>query len=129
MLLCNNHWKFWSISILQLWNKFPEKGKLFKKLEYCFLVESTKIDNITFPYKTALSEASVKANRMGNTKLTYHKEQSFASNHFPFSKILFQFRNLIYRVDLMYQPPRCPYSYLSKALEFYIRVFFPCEYP
>ena len=27
---------------------------LFKKLEYRFLVESTKIDNITFPYKIAL---------------------------------------------------------------------------
>ena len=25
-------------------------------MEYHFLVESTKIDNITFPYKTALSE-------------------------------------------------------------------------
>ena len=53
---------------------------LFKKLEYRFLVESTKIDNITFPYKTALSEASVKTNRMGGTKWTYHKERSFASN-------------------------------------------------
>ena len=73
---------------------------LFKKLEHRFLVESTKIDNITFPYKTALSEANVKTNRMGSTKLTYHKERSFASNHFPFSKILFQFRNLVYRVDL-----------------------------
>ena len=31
---------------------------LFKKLEYCSLVESTKIDNITFPYKTALSETN-----------------------------------------------------------------------
>ena len=62
---------------------------LFKKLEYRFLVESTKIDNITFPYKTALSEANVKTNRMGSTKWTYHKEQSFASNYFPFSKILF----------------------------------------
>ena len=61
---------------------------------------------------------------MGITKLTYHKERSFASNHFPFSKILFQFRNLVYRVDLMYQPPKCPYSYFSKALEFYFRVFF-----
>ena len=61
---------------------------------------------------------------MGSTKLTHHKEQSFASNHFPFSKILFQFRNLVYRVDLMYQPPKCPYSYFSKALEFYFRVFF-----
>ena len=49
---------------------------LFKKLEYRFLVESTKIDNITFPYKTALSEASGKTNRMGSTKWTYHKEQS-----------------------------------------------------
>ena len=79
---------------------------------------------MTFPYKTALSEANVKTNRMGSTKWTYHKEQSFASNHFPFSKILFQFRNLVYRVDLMYQPPKCPYSYFSKALEFYFRVFF-----
>ena len=25
----------------------------------------------------------------------------------------------------MYQPPKCPYSYFSKALEFYFRVFFP----
>ena len=97
---------------------------LFKKLEYCFLVESTKIDNITFPYKTALSEANVKTNRMGSTKLTYHKERSFPSNHVPFSKILFQFRNLVYRVDLIYQPFKCPYSYFSKAFEFYFRVFF-----
>ena len=47
---------------------------LFKKLEYRCLVESTKTDNITFPYKTALSEASVKTNRMGSIKW------SFASN-------------------------------------------------
>ena len=72
--------------------KKTKKRKFFEKLEYWFLVESTKIDNITFPYKTVLSEANVKTNRMGSTKLTYHKEQSFASNHFPFSKILFQFR-------------------------------------
>ena len=57
---------------------------LFKKLEHRFLVESTKIDNITFLYKTALQKANVKTNRMGHTKLTNHKEQSFASNHFSF---------------------------------------------
>ena len=62
---------------------------LFIKLEYCFLVESTKIDNITFPYKTALSEANFKTNRMGSTQLTYQKERSFASNHFPFRKFCF----------------------------------------
>ena len=37
---------------------------------------------------------------MGRTKLTNQKEQSFTSNHFPFSKILFHFGNLVYRVDL-----------------------------
>ena len=122
MLLCENHWKFWTISVLQLWNKFSEKCKLFKKLEYRLLAERTKIDNITFPYKTALSEANAKTNRMGSTKLTYHKEWSFASNFFPFSKILFQFRNLVYRVDLMYQPPKCPYSCVGVLLWCFIPV-------
>ena len=46
------------------------------------------------------------------------------TKYFAFLKILFQFRNLAYRVDLMYQPSKCPYSYFSKALEFYFRVFF-----
>ena len=45
---------------------FFGKGKpFFKKLEYRYLVESTKIENALFPYKTAISEASVKTNRMG----------------------------------------------------------------
>ena len=50
-----------------------------------------------------------------------------------FSKILFQWQNLI-RVDLimghdlMHQLSKCPYSYFLKALEFYLRVLFPCEY-
>ena len=30
---------------------------------------------------------------------------------------------------LMYQPPKCRYSYFSNALEFYLMVFFPCGYP
>ena len=53
---------------------------LFKKLEYRFLIESTRIGNRTFPYKTTPSEANVKTNRTGSTKWTYHKKQSFASN-------------------------------------------------
>ena len=27
----------------------------------------------------------------------------------------------------MYQPPKCPYSYSSKAFEFYLRMFFPAS--
>ena len=42
---------------------------LCRKLEYCFLVETTKIDTITFLYKIALSENNVKTNRMGSTFL------------------------------------------------------------
>ena len=59
----------------------------FKRLEYRFLVESTKIKNASFPYKTAISEANVKTNKMVTTKWTYHKERSFI-----FLKILFQFK-------------------------------------
>ena len=54
----------------------------FKKLEYCFLVETTDIENTSFLFKTALSETNVKKNRMATTKWTYHKEWSFASNYF-----------------------------------------------
>ena len=37
-------------------------------MEYHFLVESTKIESASFPYKTAVSEANVKTNRMVTTK-------------------------------------------------------------
>ena len=61
------------------------KTKIFsKKLEYRFLVETTKIENTSFPFKTAQSEANVKTNRMATTKWTYHKEWSSASNYFIF---------------------------------------------
>ena len=52
----------------------------FKKLECSFVVEVTKIENTSYPLKTALSEANAKTNRMVSTKWPYHKEWSFASN-------------------------------------------------
>ena len=72
------------------------KTKAFvKKLEYRFLVDSTKIENASFPYKTAITEANVKTNRMVTTKWTYRKEQSFASSYFIF------FENFVsvYRIE------------------------------
>ena len=74
---------------------FLENENLLKKLGHHFLVESTEIENASFPYKTVLSEANVKANKMVTTKWTYQKERSFASNYFIFLKILFQFKNLL----------------------------------
>ena len=73
----------------------------FKKLEYRFLVESAKIESTSFPYKTAKSEANAKANRIVSTKWVYHKEWSFAINHFIFLKILFQCNDLLKKVDLI----------------------------
>ena len=54
-------------------------------------------------------------------------KRSFASNYFIFFENLFQFQNLLKRVNLMYQGPKCPYSYFSLALKFNVRVLFPCE--
>ena len=45
------------------------KTKIFiTKLEYRFSVESIKIENASFPYKTAMSEANIKTNRTVSTK-------------------------------------------------------------
>ena len=82
---------------------FLENENLFQKTDR-FLAETTKIENTSFPFKTALSEANVKTNRMATTKWTYHKEWSFAINYFIFLENLFQFFfNLLKRVNLMYQ--------------------------
>ena len=62
-----------------------------EKLEYRFLVETTEIENTSFPFKTTLSETNVKTNKMATTKLSYHKEWSFASNYFTFLENLFYF--------------------------------------
>ena len=67
----------------------------FKKLQYYFLVGGKKIENASFPYKTAISLADVETNTMVTTKWTYHKEWSFSSNYFILFRILFQFKNLL----------------------------------
>ena len=74
-------------------------------------------------------KTNVKTNRIGSTIWTYHKEHFFSSVYVIFLKILFQFKGMLQGVDLNYQLPKCPYSNFPKALEFYLRVLFPCEYP
>ena len=46
------------------------------------MVERTKIEKASSPYKTDISEANVKTNRMATTQWAYHREQSFASDYF-----------------------------------------------
>ena len=118
--LRHRHVVMWqSVKVSNVFNPLPLKQifwktkTFFKKLEYRFLVETTEIENTSFPFKTALSEANVKTNRMATTKWTYHKEWSFASNYLIFLENLFQFYNFLKRVSLMYQRPKCQYSYFS----------------
>ena len=63
---------------------FWKAKTFFKKLEYRFLVETTNIENVLFPYKTVMSEANVKTNGVVSIKWTYQMERSFASNYFIF---------------------------------------------
>ena len=56
---------------------FNFETNFLEKMEYRFIVETTKIENASFPFKTALSEANVKTNRMATAKWTYHKERDF----------------------------------------------------
>ena len=84
MFLYDNQWKFQKFSILNFETNFLETKTFFKKLEYCFLVETFKIENTLFPFKNALSEAKFKTNRMAATKWTCYRERSFASNCFIF---------------------------------------------
>ena len=71
-------------------SNFLENKNLFQKTEVCFLVETTKIENTLFSFKTALSDANVKTNRMAIKKCIYHKEWSFQVTALFFEN-LFQF--------------------------------------
>ena len=72
---------------------FWKTKTFFKKLEYTFLVETTNIENTSFPFKTALTEANIKAMlrqiewRLQNGPI----KNSFSSNYFIFLENLFQF--------------------------------------
>ena len=48
---------------------------LIRNLEYCFLVESTKIENAAFLFKNAQSEGTGKTNKIGSRKWAYHKQR------------------------------------------------------
>ena len=76
-------------------NFLKNENLFFKKLENSFVDNSTTIESVTYPYKTALSEANFKTNKMRSTKWTYYKERNFANIYFTFLEILFQHKNLL----------------------------------
>ena len=79
---------FNTLTLIQI---FWKTKTFFKELEYRFIVETTKIQTISFPFKTALSEANVKTIRIATTKWTCQKEWNFASKYFIVLENSFQF--------------------------------------
>ena len=71
---------------------FWKTKTFFKKLEYRFLDESTKIENASFPYKSVMSETNFKTNRMLSAKLTYHKNEVLPVTALFFWKFCFSLR-------------------------------------
>ena len=98
-----NQWKAWTFSILL--NKFFGKRKPFSKNRVLFLAESVRIENATFPYKTVMSKANVKTNRMVSHGLLcncYIVGHGWVQNgpltqKRVFLKILFQFIGTSYK--------------------------------
>ena len=109
---------------LTLKQVFWKTKHFLKKLGYRLLVERTTTGSASFPYKTSLSKANVKANRTGYTKSTYHKERSFA-------KLLFFFENLMWVQKLLLNSSLdVPISQIS-IFTLFIRawVLFECAFP
>ena len=92
----------------------------FKKLEHRFSLESIKIRNATFPYKTALSELSVKTNRMEHTKWTCHKE-------WPFLDFCFSIRTSYKELNWWVNFPNVHIHTFRKRSSFIWGYFFPAS--
>ena len=104
---------------------FLKNENLFLKKEYRFSCETTALENVTFPYKTAQSKTNVMMNRMGSIKRTYHKEQGFATNYFIVWKFYLitrtPFKELIYCTN----NPNVHISTFCKCLSFIWEYVFP----
>ena len=57
---------------------FRKKKTFFKNLEYRFLVESAKIENVSLLCKSSISGTNVRADRVMGAGWTYLREQSFS---------------------------------------------------
>ena len=120
-----------SVEILNVFNTLTLKQIFWKTKTFFqntgvpFFSWKYKIENAPLPFKTAMWEANFKTNRMATTKLAYHNKWSFASNCFIFLKILFQFKNLLSWVDLMYQDPNVHIHTFSKRWSFVWGCSFP----
>ena len=123
MFLCDNQWglwQFWRFSVLS--NMFSRKRKTSKNWSTIF--ESTKIVNASFPYKTAISKANVKTNRMMTTKWTYHKNGVLPVTTLFFWKFCFSLRTSYEELICCTKNPNAHICTFWKRWSFIWRYFF-----
>ena len=82
-----------SLKILNVFNTltlqqvFWKTKAFLKKLDSHFLVECTKIENASFRFETALSEANIKTNRIGSSK--WQNEPILKNGVLPLTTLFF----------------------------------------
>ena len=119
-----------SVEILNFFNIFTLKPifwktkTFFKKLD-CFLVESTNIENASFPYQNTMSGANIKTHGIMSTKWTYHKQRSFASNYLIFWNISFSLRSSYKELIWCIKDPNVHIYTFHKRWNFIWWWFFP----
>ena len=111
-------------SILTLKQISWKTRTFFKKLGYRFLVESTKIEKASFPYKTAISNPDVKTNRIDSTKWTYHKEWSLAISCLIILRFCFSLRTSYKELIWCCNDPNAHTATFCKHWRFIWRCYF-----
>ena len=77
MFLSDNHWKFWTFSIHELWYKFSGKRKSFSKNGVAFFSWKYWDWKRTLFIQNCSVRSQCKKSRVGSTKWTYHKRTKF----------------------------------------------------
>ena len=117
-----------SVKILNVFNTltlkqiFWKTKTFFKKLEYRFLVESTKIENASFPYKSAIPELNVKTNRMITIQT---KSGVLSETALFFWKFCFSLRASYKELICCTKSPNAHIGTFCKHWSFIWRCFFP----
>ena len=112
-------------STLTLKQIFWRIKTFFKKLEYRFLVESTKIENASFPYKTVISEANVKTNKMVTKNGPIRKKEVLPVTTLFFWKFCFSLRTSYKELICCTNNPNAHICTFCKRWRFIWGCFFP----
>ena len=93
MLLCDNHWKFWTFSILQLWNKLSEKRKPFSKnWSTVYLLKALRLKTQQFYTKLLCQKAMLMQIEWGVQNEPITKNEDLPVTTLFFRKFCFSLR-------------------------------------